>query len=160
MILCRSRRRQVVEMHCCRLFCWAHNPKVGGSNPPPATNEPTESPRLRFLRKFSPVPTWPHLDTTSTQLFGHPPVILLHGADVLPLAEGIRRVEDGPGEAAEGTGERKRQVETAGGGAVVGQTDPEGYCGGKLLSPERHRCAVEHAREEYAVSERRACRVV
>ncbi|MGA9708416.1 MAG: IS3 family transposase [Candidatus Sulfotelmatobacter sp.] len=32
--------------------------------------------------------------------------------------------------------------------------------GGKLLSPERRRCAVEHAREEYAVSERRACQVV
>src|SRR5581483_8281154 len=31
-------RRQVVEMKCCRLFGWAHNPKVGGSNPPPATN--------------------------------------------------------------------------------------------------------------------------
>src|ERR1019366_725326 len=39
MTLCRSRRRQVVEIHCCRLFCWAHNPKVGGSNPPPATKE-------------------------------------------------------------------------------------------------------------------------
>src|ERR1700687_574645 len=38
MTLCRSRRRQVVEMYCCRLICWAHNPKVGGSNPPPATN--------------------------------------------------------------------------------------------------------------------------
>jgi hypothetical protein len=38
MTLCRSRRRQVFEMHCCRSFCWAHNPKVGGSNPPPATN--------------------------------------------------------------------------------------------------------------------------
>jgi len=28
------------------------------------------------------------------------------------------------------------------------------------LSPERRRCAVEHAREKYVVSERRACRVV
>jgi putative transposase len=36
----------------------------------------------------------------------------------------------------------------------------EGYCRGKLLSPERRRCAVEHARAEYEVSERRACRVV
>src|SRR6202162_943015 len=83
-----------------------------------------------------------------------------HHADVLPLAEGIRRVEDGPGQAAERTGKGERQVETAGGGAVVGQADPEGYCGGKLLSPERRRCAVEHAREEYEVSERGACRVV
>ena len=36
----------------------------------------------------------------------------------------------------------------------------QGYCGGKLLSPERRRCAVEHACEKYVVSERRACRVV
>jgi hypothetical protein len=42
MTLCRSRRRQVVEIDYCHLFCWAHNPKVGGSNPPPATN-------LKFL---------------------------------------------------------------------------------------------------------------
>ena len=60
-----------------------------------------------------------------------------HGADVLPLAEGIRRIEDRPGEATEGTGER--QVETAGCGTGAGQTDSEGYCGGKLLSPERRR---------------------
>jgi hypothetical protein len=83
-----------------------------------------------------------------------------HNPDVLPLEEGIRRFEDGPGEADEGTRKREWQVETAGGGAGVGQTDIKGYCGGKLLSPERRRCAVEHAREEYAVSERRACRVV
>jgi hypothetical protein len=31
MTLCRSRRRQVVGMQYCRLFCWAHNPTVGGS---------------------------------------------------------------------------------------------------------------------------------
>jgi len=37
MTVCRSRRRQVVEIQCCRLFCWSHNPKVGRSNPPPAT---------------------------------------------------------------------------------------------------------------------------
>jgi putative transposase len=83
-----------------------------------------------------------------------------HHPDVLPLAQGIWWAEDGPGETPEGTGEGERQVETAGRGSVVGQTDPKGYCGGKLLSPERRRCAVEHAREEYAVSERRACRVV
>ncbi|HUD54408.1 MAG TPA: IS3 family transposase [Terracidiphilus sp.] len=32
--------------------------------------------------------------------------------------------------------------------------------GGKLVSPERRRCAVEQACEKYEVSERRACRVV
>src|ERR1017187_4551445 len=83
-----------------------------------------------------------------------------HHADVLPLAKGIRRAEDGPGEAPERAGEGERQVETAGRGSGAGQTDLKGYCGGKLLSPERRRCAVEHAREEYEVSERRACRVV
>src|SRR6266481_7592303 len=83
-----------------------------------------------------------------------------HNPDVLPLAERIRRFEDGPGEATEGLGEGERQVETAGRGTGVGQTDIKGYCGGKLLSPERRRCAVEHVRQEYEVSERRACRVV
>jgi hypothetical protein len=47
------------------------------------------------------------------------------------------------------------KLKTPGRGAVVGQTDSKGYCGGKLLSPERRRCAVEHARQEYEVSERR-----
>jgi len=31
---------------------------------------------------------------------------------------------------------------------------------GKLLSPERRRCALEHAREEYELSERPACRLL
>src|SRR5450755_2577745 len=51
MTLCRSRRRQVLEMHCCHSFCWAHNPKVGGSNPPPATNSPNHSNHLAFHPK-------------------------------------------------------------------------------------------------------------
>ena len=34
-------------------------------------------------------------------------------------------------------------------------------CGtGKLLSPERRRCAVEHAREQHGLSERYACRLL
>ena len=45
-------------------------------------------------------------------------------------------------------------------GAVFGEADPEGRGLGKLLSPERRRCAVEHAREEYEVSERHACRLL
>ena len=36
----------------------------------------------------------------------------------------------------------------------------EGGGGGKLLSPERRRCAVEHAREQHRLSERRACRLL
>ena len=32
--------------------------------------------------------------------------------------------------------------------------------GGKLLSPERRRCAVGRAREQYGISERHACRLL
>ena len=52
------------------------------------------------------------------------------------------------------------QAEAAGGGAVSGEADSEGCGRGKLLSPERRRCAVEHAREKYEVSERHACRLL
>ena len=52
------------------------------------------------------------------------------------------------------TGER--EAEATGGGAVAGEADSEGCGGGKLLSPERRRCAVEHARGEVR-SERAAC---
>ena len=45
-------------------------------------------------------------------------------------------------------------------GAISGEADPEGCGLGKLLSPERRRCAVEHAREQYEVSERHACRLL
>ena len=40
-----------------------------------------------------------------------------------------------------------------------GEADSEGHHGGKLLSPERRRIAVHHAREK-GLSERRACRLV
>ena len=43
---------------------------------------------------------------------------------------------------------------------VAGETDSEGRGGGKLLSPERRRCAVEHARQQHRLSERHACRLL
>jgi hypothetical protein len=43
MTFCPSRRRQVLEMQCCPLGRCPHNPKVGGSNPPPATKTPSIS---------------------------------------------------------------------------------------------------------------------
>src|ERR1039458_6970620 len=52
-----------------------------------------------------------------------------HYPDVLLLAEGIWRIEDGPGKATEGAGERERQVETVGRGVGVGQTDPKPQLG-------------------------------
>ena len=50
MTFCRSRRHQVVEIKCCRLGCWPHNPKVGGSNPPPATMNATAENAVAFAR--------------------------------------------------------------------------------------------------------------
>ena len=57
-------------------------------------------------------------------------------------------------------GKRERQAEASGGGAISGEAGSQGYCGGKLLSPDRRRCAVEHAREKHELSERHACRLV
>src|SRR5471030_867711 len=50
-----------------------------------------------------------------------------HSADVLPLAEGVRRAKDGPGETIEGAGEGEREVEAVGGGTGAGQADFKGY---------------------------------
>ena len=60
-------------------------------------------------------------------------------------------------QAAQRTGAGEREAEAAGGGAVFGEANSEGRSGGKLLSPERRRSAVRHARENYRVSERHAC---
>ena len=63
-------------------------------------------------------------------------------------------------QTAERTGERECEAEAAGGGVVFGEANSEGRRGGKLLSPERRRGAVRHARENYQVSERHACRLL
>jgi len=76
-----------------------------------------------------------------------------HRADVLPLEEIVRRAEAGPGQTDERTGLEKENT-TCGGAAFSGEADFEGCRGGKLLSPERRLCAVEHARRKYGVRER------
>src|SRR5450759_3357927 len=68
--------------------------------------------------------------------------------------------EAGSSETTEGTGERERETQATGGGVVAGEASSQGCSGGKLLSPERRRTAVEHAREKYELSERHACRLV
>ena len=52
------------------------------------------------------------------------------------------------------------RLKRLGGGAVARETSVEGRGGGKLLSPERRRCAVERAEREYGMSERHACRLL
>ena len=74
--------------------------------------------------------------------------------------EGIRWVEARTGEADEDSGEGKHTAAPRGRGVIAGETDSKGRGGGKLLSPERRRCAVEHARQQYGVSERHACRLL
>src|ERR1700679_4131587 len=76
------------------------------------------------------------------------------------MAEGIRRPEVGSSKTTEGTGKGEREAQASGGGAIAGEASSQGYSGGKLLSPERRRCAVEHAREKHELSERHACRLV
>ena len=80
--------------------------------------------------------------------------------NLLPLAEGIRRPEAGSSEGTKGTGNRERKAQASGGGSVAGEAGSQGYCGGKLLCPERRRYAVEHAQEKHELSERHACRLV
>ena len=68
--------------------------------------------------------------------------------------------EGRPGQAAEATREGERPAQEDCGGKGAGSFDPEGSCGGKLLSPAGRRDAVEHVRRRLGVSERRACRVL
>src|SRR4029077_11020878 len=70
------------------------------------------------------------------------------------------RPEVGSSKTDEGVGAREFEVEAFSGRAVVGEADSEGRGLGKLLSPGRRRCAVEHALEKYEVSERHACRLL
>src|SRR6266576_4128160 len=83
-----------------------------------------------------------------------------HRADVLSLAERVRWLAGGPGAAAEGIGAGEHEAEASGVGAEPGEAGVEGHRLGKLLSPERRRCAVSHARQAHGMSERQACRVV
>src|SRR5271166_3231313 len=78
--------------------------------------------------------------------------------NLLPLAQGVRRAEAGTGTPAERVGEREWPSAAPSDRVVAGEAGAEGCGLGKLLSPERRRCAVQHAREHHRLSERRACR--
>src|ERR1700691_923683 len=83
-----------------------------------------------------------------------------HPTNLLSLAERVWRTEAGTGAPTESTGEGERSPAPPGDRAVAGEASLEGRGGGKLLSPGRRRCAVQHAREQHRLSERRACRLL
>src|SRR5687767_9067013 len=65
------------------------------------------------------------------------------GGDVSPLAPGVRRVEERPGEAAEGSGDGECPASARHIGPDAGQADPAGGGKGKLLSPARRRACID-----------------
>ncbi len=83
-----------------------------------------------------------------------------HRTDELSLGKRVWRVETGPSEAFEGVGEREQPIEAVSGGTFPGEAGSARRGAGKLLSPERRRCAVDRARERHGLSERHACRLL
>jgi len=81
-------------------------------------------------------------------------------SDLLSLAFGVRRAEGRSSQTIEGTGSGECSFAAGGFRPDVGETDPEGGCLGKLVSPARRRACVDHVIAEHGVSERFACRVL
>src|SRR6266851_4199385 len=78
-------------------------------------------------------------------------------SNVLPLAPGVRRIEERSGKASEGSGGGDHPSSSRGLRPDPGQGDPAGGGTGKLLSPARRRACIEHIRGTLSISERRAC---
>ena len=57
----------------------------------------------------------------------HTPEQVVNGADVLPLAQGVRRSAGGPGAAAEKAGVGERKAEAAGEWVELGEAGVEGH---------------------------------
>ena len=81
-------------------------------------------------------------------------------ANVLPLKLGVQWSEGRLGEAIERTGAGELEAEAVGGGVKPEQAGFRGPCVGKLLSPERRQCAVDHVRSGHDLSERHASHLV
>src|SRR5437764_2033161 len=73
------------------------------------------------------------------------------------MAAGVRRVEERPGQAAEGSGDGEQPAAPRGVRPDIRQADPAGGGAGELLSPARRRACIEHVRGVLSISERRAC---
>src|SRR4249919_1701491 len=78
-------------------------------------------------------------------------------ADLLPVAEPVRRVEGRRRQETQGLGAGEQHAEAAACGRGAGEGGTEGDCLGKLLGPARRRAAVHHLITTMGVSERFAC---
>jgi hypothetical protein len=76
------------------------------------------------------------------------------------MEEAICRDGRAQPKAVQGVGARERAAQEAGGGASAGFEDIEGGGGGKMVSPDRKRRAVDRAQKDLGVSERRACQTL
>ena len=82
------------------------------------------------------------------------------GTDVLPLEEGIRRAAGRSSQAAERAGTENTQLKKAVADLTLDNMILKEVGPKKLLSPAKRRRAIYWVREQMAVSERRACRVL
>ena len=82
-------------------------------------------------------------------------------ADVLPLAESVRRDEGRGSEASEGTRRREPSAQAIGCREGTRHSDAQARRGGKLVSPARKRDAAKELQKSFPqASQRRACRVL
>src|SRR5262249_38265883 len=72
------------------------------------------------------------------------------------LAARVRRPEERPDQAAEGSRDGEQSASPCGVGSDAGQADLAGGSPGKLLSPARRRACIEHIRRVLPISGRRA----
>ena len=79
---------------------------------------------------------------------------------VLQVEGEVRRSGGVGGQAAEGAEGRERQAEEAAGGGDAGQCGAERHRRKKMVTPAARRSAVAHAREQFGLSERRACSII
>ena len=80
--------------------------------------------------------------------------------DLLPVAQGVRRAEDGLGQKVERARAYECATQEAPSQGSPGQSDAAGGRLGKLVSPHRKREAVQVLLDRFGVPEPRSCRVL
>src|SRR5258708_5375907 len=79
---------------------------------------------------------------------------------VLPVEGEVRGHGGERGATAEGARGREPEAETPGRGSDAGQPGLEGGAGKKVVTTPQRRSAVEFVREDFSISQRRACRLI